>query len=979
MKKQNSALVQISGIAASRMSGSNQHHLDHGHSHEHGDDEQPNEGTRRRFLEVMGASIALAAGAGCTRPTTEFLMPYVNAPEQAIPGIPKYYATAAVVNGISQGVIVETHLGRPTKVEGNPSHPASLGATNVLSQACILDLYDPFRSKDIMLRNEVTSWDAFTLAFVEAWRPIRDAKGKGLSLLTETVISPSLGSQIAKVLAKFPEVKWHQYDPAGPHCAREGAQIAFGRYLNTYYRLENADVILSLDSDFLASGPASTRYAHDFAFGRRVRGSDTRMNRLYVAESSLSSTGGKADHRIQLRYAEISRFAVELAAAIGVPVTGLPAGQGTAKWMVPLVRDLLAHRGRSAILAGENQPPALHALVHAMNTALGNVGQTVIYTDPLEVRAEDQIASLKALAGDMEEGEVKALVILGGNPVYNVPADVDFRKALGQVPFSVHVALYPDETSRLTHWHLPESHFFETWGDARAYDGTITILQPMIEPLYFSHSHAEILDLFLQVPNWRDERIVRTYWKTASKAADFEQWWRKSVGTGLIDGSALPPVNPPLRTIDTASLLQLTDTQSLDLVFRTDPYMYDGRYLSNAWLQELPKRISKLTWDNAVHMSPRTAERLHVSNQHVVELKYRGRSVEGSVWISPGEADNTITVHLGYGRQSAGVVGNGSGFSAYQIRPSDALWYGNGVEVHPTGKTYPLATQQMQKTEEGRDLVVSNIIDVYRSNPEFVQQSHPGVGYDETLYPHWQYTGYNWGMAIDLTACVNCGTCVIACQAENNIPVVGKEQVLFRREMQWLRIDTYYVGDWNAPAEVLSAPIPCMQCENAPCEVVCPVQATLHSSDGLNDMIYNRCVGTRFCSNNCPYKVRRFNWLLYADWYTEQLKMMQNPNVTVRSRGVMEKCTYCVQRIREVEIRARDEYRYIRDGEIKTACQQACPTEAIIFGDMNNPKTRVSQLKREKLNYAMLAELNTRPHTTYLAELRNPNPEWGDA
>lgn len=936
---------------------------------------QYNEATRRRFLELMGASIALATGVGCTRPPTEFLMPYVEPPEHAIPGRPKYYATAVVVNGLAQGVIVECHLGRPTKVEGNPAHAASLGATDVLSQASVLDLYDPFRSKEIITGGQASSWDAFTLAFEQALAPIRAAKGSGLRLLTDTVISPSLGSQIAAVLAALPEAKWHQYDPAGPHSALAGARTAFGRYVNTYYRLDRADVILSLDSDFLACGPGSTRYAHDYSLARRVRGSNTAMNRLYVAESSLTSTGGKADHRVQLKYSDMGEFAVELAAALGVAGAAAPAAPKYGNWTGPISRDLLAHPGRSAILVGEHQSPELHALAHAMNAALRNVSETVVYTDPLEARPEDQVASLQQLVSDMQAGEVKLLLIMGGNPVYNAPADVDFGAALAKVPVSIHLGLYPDETSQKTTWHVPESHFFEAWSDARAFDGTVTILQPLIEPLYFSHSKLEMLDLFLRVPNRTTQAIVRTYWQTnANNTANFDQWWRKSVGQGLIADSALPAITPTLASIDTAPLLQAANAQGIELVFRTDPYIYDGRYASNPWLQELPRPISKLTWDNAVHVSPRTAARLNLDNQHLVQLKYRDRTVEGSVWISPGQADDSITVHLGYGRTNAGPVGTGAGFNAYLLRRSDSLWHGDGVEVHPTGKTYPLATTQMEKDMHGRDLAISKPIDTYRSDPDFLQRIHTEPAYEETLYPHWKFTGYNWGMAVDLTACVNCNACVIACQAENNIPVVGKGQVLFNRWMHWLRIDTYYTGDWNYPS-ALYQPVPCMHCEYAPCEVVCPVQATLHSSDGLNDMIYNRCVGTRFCSNNCPYKVRRFNFLLYADWYTEQLKMQKNPDVTVRSRGVMEKCTYCVQRIREVEIRAQDQHRYIRDGEIQTACQQACPTQAIIFGDMNNPANRVARLKREKLNYSMLAELNTRPHTTYLAELRNPNPE----
>jgi len=937
---------------------------------------QPNDATRRRFLGIAGASLALATAAGCGRMgDTGAFLPYSTPPEQATPGVPEYYATAALAYGVAQGVIVESHLGRPTKVEGNPAHPASLGATDVLSQACLLDLYDPDRSRHVVEHGRRSSWSAFASFLQQALAPIRAAGGKGFALLTETVISPSLGSQISKVMAALPGAQWHQYDPAGPHAARAGALAAFGRHVHTYYRLDRADVIVSLDADFLASGPGSTRYAHDYAFGRRVRGSNTAMNRLYVAESLFTATGGKAEHRFRLKYPEVGRFAAELAAAVGALGQGTAGGARYAGWTGPVARDLLAHRGRSAVLAGETQPAEVHALCHAINAALGNVGQTVIYTDPLEVRPEDQVASLWQLVQDMREGRIRVLLILGGNPVYNAPADMNFAGALAATPLSAHLALHFDETSRLARWHLPESHFLETWGDARAFDGTVTILQPLIERLYDSRSQLEVLDLLLQDPNRSSQEIVRSYWKANAKAQDFEKWWRISVGRGLIADSALPEIRPAPGKVDAAPLLQEKKAQGLDLIFRTDPFIYDGRYANNAWLQELPRDITKLTWDNAVYVSPQTAERLKLKNQHCVDLKYRGRSVRGSVWIAPGQADDTVAVYLGYGR-NVGVVADGAGFNAYLIRTSDALWYGAGLEVQPAGATYPLATTQMQKSLAGRedDILISKPVETYRKDPDFVRKIHPEPGFDETLYPHWTYTGYNWGMVIDLTACVNCSACVIACQAENNILPVGKLQGLFHREMHWLRVDAYYRGDWNNPSAAYQ-PVPCMHCENAPCELVCPVQATVHSADGLNDMVYNRCVGTRFCSNNCPYKVRRFNFLEYADWQTKQVMLQRNPDVTVRIRGVMEKCTYCVQRIREAEIRARDQGRYVRDGELQTACQQVCPTQAIVFGDMNNPSNRVARLKREKLNYGMLSELNTRPHTTYLAELRNPNPE----
>ncbi len=524
---------------------------------------------------------------------------------------------------------------------------------------------------------------------------------------------------------------------------------------------------------------------------------------------------------------------------------------------------------------------------------------------------------------------------------------------------------------------IPERHYYEDWGDARAYDGTVTILQPLIEPLYNGRSHLEVLDALVRRPVRPSREIVRSYWSAHSGAGDFEAWWGNSVRSGVVANSALPAIAAtPSGTVPEPTPAG-ENPGGLEILFRTDPYIYDGRFANNAWLQELPKPITKIMWDNAVHLSPLTAARLGLDNQHHVELTFRGSSVRGAVWISPGQADETVVAHLGYGRTHAGRVGNGRGFNAYTLRQSDALWAGAGAEVRAIGGSYPLAQTQMhQMGEVGREMVISAPIATYLADPEFAKKKIDTPEKRETLYPEWAYKGYAWGMSIDLTACVDCMACVIACQAENNIPVVGKEQQLFNREMHWLRVDVYYEGDPNAP-EMRYQPVPCMHCEDAPCEYVCPVAATTHSQDGLNEMTYNRCVGTRYCSNNCPYKVRRFNFLLFNDWVTEQLKLQRNPDVSVRSRGVMEKCTYCVQRIREAEIRAIDENRYILDGEIQTACQQVCPTRAIVFGDINNQANQVAQLKKEKHDYALLAELNTRPRTTFLAELKNPNPELG--
>jgi MoCo/4Fe-4S cofactor protein with predicted Tat translocation signal len=934
-----------------------------------GADTPPDEASRRRFLQLAGASLALAGATACTRQPAEFIYPYVDPPEEAIPGKPIYFATAALVNGIAEGVVVETHLGRPTKVEGNPDHPASLGSTSVNSQACVLDLYDPDRAREITHLGEAETWEQFVATVL---LPLKNSRGHAVRLLTETVISPTLGMQIAAFQKSLPQAKWHQYDPCGFHSARAAAQLAFGRPVNIYYKLDAADVVVALDSDFLACGPGSTRYARDFATRRR-RGNRVDMNRLYSVESSVTATGGKADHRLPLRYSEIERFARDLAAATGAAGASSSGSSSHSEWISAISQDLLAHRGTSAIIAGEHQSPAVHALAHAMNAALGNVGATVVYTDALEVQSIDQIASIGDLARDMESGAVEVLLIFGGNPVYNAPADLAFGQRLKKVKTVAHVGLHFNETSMLSHWHVPESHFFEDWSDARALDGTVTILQPLIEPLYDSYSFLRVLDAIVQFPGRQSYDIIRDNWTAQHKGADFEAWWRKSVHDGLIQASALPATTVALKNDWTKSLAPSTSLDDPELVFRPDPYIYDGRYANNTWLQELPRPITKLTWDNAVHLSPATAKQLGLENQQIVELRFGGRNLEGPVWISPGHPDGSVTIHLGYGRTRAGRAANQSGFNAYLLRTSEAPWAGTGLEIRKTGKTYALASTQMQQSMEGRNLIIANTVDGYKKDPDFVQHIQEPVPKNLSLYPAWNYTGYAWAMSIDLTACVNCNACVVACQAENNIPVVGKAEVLARRAMHWIRIDTYYKGAPERP-ELYYQPVPCMQCEDAPCELVCPVQATNHSRDGLNDMVYNRCVGTRYCSNNCPYKVRRFNFLLFQDWVTETLKLQRNPDVSVRSRGVMEKCTYCVQRIREAEIRANVENRFIRDGEIQTACQQACPTRAIIFGDQNNPANQVAKLKSEQLNYALLAELNTRPRTTYLAELRNPNP-----
>jgi len=941
--------------------------------------EWPNDDAgRRHFLKVMGASLALAGLSACTRQPTETIMPYVRQPEEVIPGKPLFFATAVPHSAIAMGVLVESHLGRPTKVEGNPEHPASLGATDALAQASVLDLYDPDRSQTLTYLGDIRPWSGFLGAAREALALQVPKAGAGLRFLTGATTSPTLADQFHTVLQKLPAARWHRYEPVGRHASLAGARQAFGEPVHTYYQIASADVILSLDADFLCSGPASVRYAADFASRRRVRGNQTAMNRLYVVESAVTPTGAKADHRLPLRASDIEAFAAAVAAGVGAKGADTSAGSQMAagphaKWIAALVKDLRQHQGTSVVIPGDYQSPAVHVLAHAINLALGNVGKTVIHTDSLDPNPVDDFESLHELVSDMEAGKVDMLVIVGGNPVYNAPVDFAFAQRMSKVKLRIHMGLYADETSEFCQWHIPEAHFLETWSDARGFDGTATIMQPLIMPLYFGRSVHELLAAFGDTPNQTPYEIVKGYWNRQHPGPDFEDWWRKAVHDGIVPNTALPARQVTFKG-SAAAPAKATQAQGFEIVFRPDPHIFDGRFANNGWLQELPKPMTTLTWDNAAIISPRTAERLNLQNEDLVELEYRERKVRAPIWIQPGQPDDSVTVHLGFGRTRAGRVGNGVGFNAYLLRTSGAPFFDSGLEIVKLGSKFPLAMTQNQHLMEGRAIAISGNIEEYRTNPAFAKERAEEPPKELTLYPGFKYDGYAWGMAIDQTACVGCNACMIACQAENNISVVGKEQVLMRRAMHWIRVDSYYQGSLDNP-EVLFQPLPCMQCENAPCELVCPVQATNHSSEGLNDMVYNRCVGTRYCSNNCPYKVRRFNFFLYADWNTPTLKMQRNPDVSVRSRGVMEKCTYCVQRINEAKIDAEKEGRSVRDGEIQTACQQVCPAQAIVFGDINDPSSRVSKLKAEKLNYSLLADLNTRPRTTYLAALRNPNPE----
>jgi molybdopterin-containing oxidoreductase family iron-sulfur binding subunit len=948
--------------------------------------------SRRNLLKLMAASAAVSGMTACVKMPLEKIVPYVHPPVEFQPGRPLFYATAMPLAGAGIGLLVESHLGRPTKIEGNPDHPASLGATDTLSQASIYGLYDPDRSQVVLREGQLSNWSEVLGVLADLRSAYAANKGEGLRLLTETVTSPTLGDQIGRFLAEFPAAQWHQYEPVSRDSAREGARLAFGEYVNTYYRFDRADVILSLDADFQCFGAGTVRYARDFANKRRITGPQSTMNRLYLVETMPSGTGTLADHRLALPPHQIEAFTRAVATALGIKLNvaappSLPSV--SSDWIAALVRDLQNHRGSAIVIAGDQQPATVHALAHAMNDALGSVGQTVIYTDPIEAGPANQIQSLRELVSDIHSGQVETLLILGGNPVYDAPADLAFSEALLKVKTRAHWSLYDDETSYLCQWQIPAAHYLESWSDVRAYDGTATVIQPLIAPLYGGKTLHELMSALLGEEQRTPHQAVRDYWKKQNLSKDVERFWEAALERGVIPGTTFPPKSVKLNTAVNLPAPSAQPPGAIEISFQPDTNVWDGRFANNPWLQEVPRPITKLTWDNAAMISPATAERLGFTREEVVKITINGRSQNFPILIVPGHADSSMTLPLGYGRTRAGRVGNGPGFNAYTLRTSEQMWVAFAPPPKPTGKRYHLVTTQYFQTIEQhhellelesvnafkRDLIRVATLEEFRKNPDFAADPPSETTEAPSLYPPYNYKeGYQWGMSIDLNSCVGCNACVVACYSENNIATVGKEQVDDGRIMQWIRVDSYFHGDLDRP-EIYNEPLPCMMCENAPCEYVCPVGATVHSPGGLNLMIYNRCVGTRYCSNNCPYKVRRFNFYLYSDWTTPSLYGLRNPDVTVRSRGVMEKCTYCIQRIEEAKIKAQLGNRKIRDGEIQTACQQVCPTRAIVFGNINDPDSQVTKVKAQSRQYGLLRELNTRPRTTYLARLRNPNPE----
>jgi MoCo/4Fe-4S cofactor protein with predicted Tat translocation signal len=965
---------------------------------------------RRDFLKLMAASLAFAGLSGCKANIQENIIPYVKQPDGMVLGKPLYFATVMPFGADAIGVLVESHEGRPTMIAGNPDHPSSLGAINSFVQASILNLYDPDRSQTPTFVGEIRTWQEFMERAQAMAAEAKEMGGAQFRILTGTITSPTVAAAIQTLLKLYPKAKWHQWEPAVSDGAREGSKLAFGRYVNTVYRVEKADVILSLDADFLANGPGHLRYMKEFYRRRTLtenaagQAAGMEMNRLYVAEPTPTVTGASADHRLPVRASQVEALARALAGKLGHGGAGggteVPAGADA--FLAAVSKDLAANRGKSLVVAGEQQSAEVHALAHAINAALGNVGATVYYTEPVEVSPVNQVESLRDLCADMDAGTVDTLLILGGNPVYDAPHDFDFVTKLRKVKNSIQLSTHFDETAEHCKWHLGESHYLETWGDARAFDGTLSVVQPLIAPLYNTRSAYEVLAAFSDKPGITSYDAMRDRLKATNPPGDFEKFWRKTLNDGVVANSAYPVLGGlTAKGVPASSnAARPTSPEELEIIFRPDPSVYDGRFANNGWLQELPKPVTKLTWDNAAMVSPMTAEKLALTHkvaarggEHgqilstVIDIAVSNSKVTAAAWTVPGQADGVIVLPLGYGRKNAGFTGSNKGFNAYAVRASNALWVAPDGKISKTGDTYPMACTQYHFNMEGRKILSSASLEEYKKNPAFAHEGDEQPPKSDTLYKEFAYPGYAWGMAIDLSNCNGCNACVVACVSENNIPVVGKDQVMRGREMHWIRIDRYYkahtstndpsTNENNALAnpETYFQPVPCQQCENAPCEQVCPVGATVHSAEGLNDMVYNRCVGTRYCSNNCPYKVRRFNFLRFQDWETPQFKLMRNPEVTVRSRGVMEKCTYCVQRINNTRIEAEKQNRPIGDGEIVTACEAACPSGAIVFGNANDPNSRVAKLKAQQRNYSILGELNARPRTTYLAAVRNPNPE----
>lgn len=1013
---------------------------------------------RRHFFKIMAASFALGGlglGAGCRRPE-EKILPYGKSIEGVIPGLPLFFATAMPLRRGAIPLLAETHQGRPTKLEGNPTYAPYGGATNLLAQAALLDLYDPDRATTHTIKGVASDAAAVQDLLSGITRTYSGNGGEGLAFLAEESSSPTRAALVTRLRAKFPRAIWSDYEPVRDDAPVQAARAVYGADVKPLYRFDRAKRIIAIDADFLRLDAHSLAYARDFAKGRRVTKPTDPMNRLYAVESTLTLTGSMADHRLRVASSHMLAFAAALAVEVTGDAAFAPMSRGLEfnekeKWLAAAAQDLRSHRGACLVVAGNHLPAAVHSVVYAINAALGNVGTTMDFVTVPPSPA----ASITDLTTAIKGGAVKSLVILGGNPVYNAPANLDLANLLKQVPQVVRYGYYMDETSALASAHVAAAHFLESWGDARTADGTVVPVQPQILPLFGGLTEIEVLARI------SGEAVTDPYTQVfntvTALAGGNRDAFRKFLHDGVLAGSAYPVARVRLNPANLRSSLNGTPApvalskDNLEVRFVSDYKVDDGRFANNGWLQECPDPITKLAWDNAILVSPRLGKELGIApggsilqvarketanfkqgkeQAFIGEVTIDGRTIRGPLHIQPGLSNYTIVLPLGYGRTVSGRIGKGTGHNFYPLRSSGAMNIAVGATLTVTSERYAMANTQEHWSMEGRDIVREANLEEAVKNPDWVNsfgtESHspPNLGKDKdrdpgfiarttprgnSLYETPDFTGINqWGMSIDLNTCIGCNACVIACQAENNIPIVGKDQVMRGREMHWIRLDRYYSdGNIDAAAfggegnkeipedpQVSLQPMACQHCEMAPCETVCPVNATVHDDDGLNTMAYNRCIGTRYCANNCPYKVRRFN---FFDWNKRQLdslylgplgpsgmpelvKMAKNPEVSVRMRGVMEKCTYCVQRIQQAKIQQKvkagaSSNVSVPDGTIKTACQQVCPVEAIVFGDITDKSSAVSLAKAREQDYAVLGYLNVRPRTTYLGRLRNPNPD----
>ncbi len=975
--------------------------------------------SRRQFLGLMSSSIALAGITNCNliRRPKEHILPYNNQPENIVPGRPTYYTTAVAIGQEVTGLLVETHEGRPTKIEGNSKHPSNLGSTNSFHQAEILNLYNPNRLQFITAYDKKVSESFFRKELLALIDKHKFRKGAGLVFLAEYFTSPSLYDLKRKIRKKLPKAEWYTYEPVNQDLSENALSKIIGQSSFARYDFKKASRIVSFDCDFLGQEVDSILYSKDFVFRRDVD-AHIKMNRLYMLESQYSLTGVRADHRFALNPREVQNSLWIMADcfynSIGLE---LPYGvqkvfintirqavgliprevKEKTKWLPALCRDLIQYKGESLICVGQDQPESLHALAHLLNESLNSVGKTVFYL-PHQTKVYNQssnkVSSLSTLSRRMAQNKIETLFILGGNPSFLAPGDVNFSSVIKKIKNTFYLGFFENETSRDCNWVIPQSHFLESWGDVQTRDGIVSIVQPCIMPLYNSMSPLLLLDTILGGKH--DELgIVKDYWqKKYNNSLRFDSLWKLALKRGVLKNNK----KTSIRFITNASALKkfcllyiedLRDIQNkksmVQLAFKPHATQYDGRYAENTWLQELPDPLTRLTWDNAAIINVKTAKKYNLmgdfldgnsgialgkNNVKMIRLAANKRVIDLPVFILPGISDDTIILNVGYGRSVVSEVSQGTGFDVSPLRSTKHFYNVCDASISTLSKSYPLACVQEHWSMEGRDLA-------RLKDQKEKEDHHAGRhGVAPSLFKEQDYSqGHQWGMTIDLNKCTGCGTCVTSCQAENNIPVVGKKDVILNREMHWIRMDRYFVGDEDNPFVVHQA-VACQHCEMAPCETVCPVSATTHSTEGLNEMTYNRCIGTRYCSNNCPYKVRRFNFFNYTNEFEETEKMVHNPDVSLRFRGVMEKCTYCVQRINEKRIEHKNQgEEVIPDSSITTACEQSCPADAIIFGNINDPKSRVAQSKRSKRNYDLLAELNTRPRTSYLGRVLNQNPE----